>query len=43
MDGYVVDKDGRFYAVIYEGRYPITGREQRRTYDHRGQEFNETR
>lgn len=29
MRGYVVNKGGRFYAVIYEGRDPITGREQR--------------
>jgi hypothetical protein len=24
MRGYVVEKGGRFYAVIYEGRDPIT-------------------
>ena len=29
MRGYVVEKGGRFYAVIYEGRDPITGRERR--------------
>ncbi len=30
MQGYVVRKGGRFYAVIYEGIDPITGRERRR-------------
>ena len=30
MQGYVVAKGGRFYAVIYEGVDPITGRERRR-------------
>ncbi len=30
MKGYVAKKGDRFYAVIYEGRDPITGREQRR-------------
>lgn len=29
MRGYVVEKSGRFYAVIYEGRDPITGHERR--------------
>jgi hypothetical protein len=29
MWGCVVEKGGRFYAVIYEGRDPITGREGR--------------
>lgn len=30
MRGYVVERKGRFYAVIYEGLDPITGRERRR-------------
>lgn len=30
MQGYVVAKNDRFYAVIYEGVDPITGRERRR-------------
>jgi integrase len=30
MRGYVVERNGRFYAVIYEGLDPITGRERRR-------------
>ena len=30
MRGYVVERDSRFYAVIYEGRDPISGRERRR-------------
>jgi hypothetical protein len=30
MNGYVAQRRGRFYAVIYEGRDPITGREIRR-------------
>ena len=30
MQGYVVAKGDRFYAVIYEGLDPITGRERRR-------------
>ena len=30
MKGYVVGKGNQFYAVIYEGRDPITGRERRR-------------
>jgi len=30
MRGYVVQRAGRFYAVIYEGRDPISGRERRR-------------
>src|SRR5271155_3465548 len=30
MQGYIVRKGGRFYAVIYEGRDPLTGRERRR-------------
>jgi transposase len=30
MQGYVARKGGRFYAVIYEGIDPITGRERRR-------------
>jgi hypothetical protein len=30
MNGYVAQRRGRFYAVIYEGRDPITGREMRR-------------
>jgi integrase len=32
MRGYVVRKGERFYAVIYEGRDPLTGRERRRWY-----------
>ena len=27
---YVTEKRGVFYAVIYEGRNPVTGRERRR-------------
>src|ERR1700704_2540349 len=30
MDGYVAQRRGRFYAVIYEGREPVTGKEVRR-------------
>lgn len=30
MDGYVTQRRGRFYAVIYEGLDPVTGREIRR-------------
>ena len=30
MSGYVAQRRGRFYAVIYEGRDPITGKETRR-------------
>lgn len=30
MDGYVAQRRGRFYAVIYEGRDPVTGKERRR-------------
>ena len=30
MKGYVVQKGARFYAVIYEGIDPLTGRERRR-------------
>jgi len=29
MQGYVAQRRGRFYAVIYEGRDPITGKERR--------------
>ena len=29
MKGYVAQRRGRFYAVIYEGRDPITGKERR--------------
>ena len=29
MKGYVVQKGARFYAVIYEGVDPLTGRERR--------------
>jgi hypothetical protein len=29
MKGYVARKGNRFYAVIYEGTDPITGRERR--------------
>jgi integrase len=32
MNGYVAQRRGRFYAVIYEGLDPITGRERRRWY-----------
>jgi len=30
MSGYVAQRRGRFYAVIYEGRDPVTGKEIRR-------------
>ena len=30
MQGHVARKRGRFYAVIYEGRDPVTGKERRR-------------
>jgi integrase len=30
MNGYVAKRRGRFYAVIYEGLDPVTGRERRR-------------
>jgi hypothetical protein len=30
LRGYVVEKGHRFYAVIYEGVDPLTGRERRR-------------
>ena len=30
MNGYVAQRRGRFYAVIYEGRDPVSGREVRR-------------
>ena len=30
MKGYVTKKGARWYAVIYEGLDPVTGREQRR-------------
>lgn len=30
MHGYVAQRRGRFYAVIYEGRDPVTGKELRR-------------
>ena len=30
MNGYVAQRRGRYYAVIYEGRDPITGKEVRR-------------
>jgi integrase len=29
MHGYVIRKRDRYYAVIYEGLDPVTGREQR--------------
>ena len=29
MKGYVAQRRGRFYAVIYKGRDPVTGRERR--------------
>jgi hypothetical protein len=32
MNGYVAKQRGRFYAVIYEGLDPVTGRERRRWY-----------
>jgi hypothetical protein len=32
MNGYVAKRRGRFYAVIYEGLDPVTGRERRRWY-----------
>lgn len=32
MHGYVAQRRGRFYAVIYEGRDPVTGKEVRRWY-----------
>jgi hypothetical protein len=30
MKGYVATRRGRYYAVIYEGRDPVTGKERRR-------------
>jgi hypothetical protein len=30
MRGYVTQKETRWYAVVYEGLDPITGRERRR-------------
>ena len=30
MNGYVAQRRGRFYAVIYQGRDPVTGKESRR-------------
>lgn len=30
MNGYVAQRRGRFYAVIYEGRDPVTGKETRK-------------
>ena len=30
MNGYVAQRRGRFYAVIYEGRDPVTGKERRK-------------
>jgi hypothetical protein len=29
MNGYVAKRRGRYYAVVYEGRDPVTGKEQR--------------
>ncbi|MDQ3294552.1 MAG: hypothetical protein M3527_08915 [Actinomycetota bacterium] len=29
MKGYVRQRRGRFYAVVYEGRDPVTGKERR--------------
>jgi hypothetical protein len=29
MNGYVARKRGRYYAVVYEGLDPVTGRERR--------------
>jgi hypothetical protein len=28
--GYVVEREGRWYAVGYEGRHPTTGKDRRR-------------
>jgi hypothetical protein len=30
--GYVTNRDGRWYAVSYEGLDPLTGRDRRRWY-----------
>jgi len=30
MNGYIAQRRGRFYVVIYEGRDPVTGKELRR-------------
>ena len=30
MNGYIAQRRGRFYVVIYEGRDPVTGKERRR-------------
>ena len=30
MNGYIAQRRDRFYVVIYEGRDPVTGKEQRR-------------
>ncbi len=30
MNGYIAQRRGRYYVVIYEGRDPVTGKEQRR-------------
>src|SRR3546814_2827585 len=30
MNGYIAQRRNRFYVVIYEGRDPVTGKEQRR-------------
>src|SRR3546814_17535019 len=30
MNGYIAQRRSRFYVVIYEGRDPVTGKEQRR-------------
>ncbi len=32
MNGYIAQRRGRFYVVIYEGRDPVTGKELRRWY-----------
>lgn len=29
MNGYVAQRRGRYYAVVYEGRDPVTGKERR--------------
>ncbi|MCA1696419.1 MAG: hypothetical protein LC749_17810 [Actinobacteria bacterium] len=29
MNGYIAQRRGRFYAVIYEGLDPVTGKERR--------------
>ena len=29
MKGYIAQRRGRYYVVIYEGRDPVTGKERR--------------